>query len=169
MKMRNSDFMMITGDINDRCSSWFDNHTSSELELNLFNLANVYNLSELIYEPTRYTDNNAYILDLIFVDCDKYVKNYGVKPPLLNRDHCSVFCQLNFKVSKPHAFKRRVWDYKATDFNSLNVALSNAPFDTAYAIFNDIEDIVGYTNDLIISTCSEFIPNKIVTDNKIEG
>lgn len=93
MKMRNSDFMMITGDFNDRCSSWFDNHTSSELGLNLFNLANVYNLSQLIYEPTRYTDNNAYILDLIFVDCDKYVKNYGVKPPLLNLDHCSVFCQ----------------------------------------------------------------------------
>lgn len=91
------------------------------------------------------------------------MKKLRVKPPLLNLDHCSVFCQLNFKVSKPHAFKRRVWDYKATDFNSLNVALSNAPFDTAYEIFNDIDDIVGYTNDLIISTCSEFIPNKIVT------
>lgn len=37
MKMRNSDFMMITGDFNDRCSSWFDNHTSSELGHNLFN------------------------------------------------------------------------------------------------------------------------------------
>ena len=66
-------------------------------------------------------------------------------------------------MSKTQAFKRHVWDYKTTDFNSLNTALSNAPFDSAYAIFDDAEDIVCYTNELILTTCAEFVPNKIVT------
>lgn len=66
-------------------------------------------------------------------------------------------------MSKTQAFKRRVWDYKTTDFISLNTALSNALFDSAYNIFDDVEDIVCYTNELILTTCAEFVSNKIVT------
>ena len=84
-------------------------------------------------------------------------------PPLLNLGHCCIYCNLRFKVSKTQAFKRRVWDYKTTDFNSLNTALSNAPFDSAYDIFDDVEDIVCYANELILTTCAKFVPNKIVT------
>ena len=84
-------------------------------------------------------------------------------PPLLNLGHCCIYCNLNFKVSKTQAFKRHVWDYQTTDFNSLNTVLSNASFDSAYDIFDDVEDIVCYTNELILTTCAEFVPNKIVT------
>lgn len=52
-----------------------------------------------------------------------------------------------------------MWDYKPADFN----ALSNAPFETAYTIFNDPDDIVNYANDLILSISSEFIHAQIVT------
>jgi hypothetical protein len=45
----------------------------------------------------------------------------------------------------------------------MNTALSSAPFDSAYDIFDDVEDIVCYTNELILTTCAEFVPNKIVT------
>jgi hypothetical protein len=38
----------------------------------------------------------------------------------------------------------RVWDNKATEFNNMNTALSSAPFDSAYDIFDDVEDIVCY-------------------------
>ena len=78
-------------------------------------------------------------------------------------DHCYVYCNLNFTESKTHAFKKRVWDHKATDFNSLDTALSNAWFDSAYAIFDDVENIVCYTNELILTTWAELVPNKFVT------
>jgi hypothetical protein len=118
----------------------------------------------MINEPTRYTNNSASVLDLIFVDNEHFVKKkYGVNPPLLNLDHCCIYCNLNFKVSKTQAFKRHVWDYQTTNFNSLNTALSNASFDSAYGIFDDVEDIVCYTNELMLTTCAEFVPNKIVT------
>jgi hypothetical protein len=45
----------------------------------------------------------------------------------------------------------------------MNKALSSAPFDSAYDIFDDVEDIVCYTNELILTTCAEFVPNKIGT------
>ena len=49
------------------------------------------------------------------------------------------------------------------EFKGLNAALSNAPFETAYTIFNDPDDIVNYANDLILSISSEFIHAQIVT------
>ncbi|VDI50077.1 Hypothetical predicted protein [Mytilus galloprovincialis] len=163
MKSHSPDVCLILGDFNDRCVSWFDSHSHSELGLTLFNLAHRYGLSQLIDEPTRYTDSNATLLDLIFTDNERCVSDFGVSPPLLNLDHCIIFCKLSLKVSKSRAFQRRVWDYKSADFNSLNTALLNAPFDSAYEIFDDVNDIASYTSDLITSACSEFIPNKIVT------
>ena len=77
MKSHGSDFMMVSGDFNDRCLSWTDNHCSSDLDLNLFNLATVYNLTQLINEPTRYTNNSGSVLDLIFVDYERYVNEIG--------------------------------------------------------------------------------------------
>ena len=49
----------------------------SDLGLNLFNLATVYNLTQLINEPTRYTNNSGSVLDLIFVDNEHYVNEIG--------------------------------------------------------------------------------------------
>jgi len=103
------------------------------------------NLTQLTNEPTRYLNYGAYLLDLICVERNNYVKYSEVQPLLLNLDHCTVYCKLKFKVSKPHAFKRQVWDYKSADFNGLNTAFSNAPFETAYTIFDDVGDIVNYT------------------------
>jgi hypothetical protein len=91
------------------------------------------------------------------------LKKYDVNPPLLNLDHRCIYCNLNFKVSKTQAFKKLFWDYKATDFNRLNTALNNAPFDSEYDIFDDVEDIVCYTNELILTTCAEFVPKQIVS------
>ena len=160
-KSHGSDFMMVSDDFNDRCLSWFDNHCGSNLGINLFNLSTVYNRTQLINEATRYTNNSASVLDFILVDKWTFCQTlqFCVNPTLLNLDHCCVYCNLNFKESKTRAFKKRVWDHKATDFNSLNTALSNAWFDSAYAIFDDVDNIVCYTNELILTTWAEFVPN----------
>jgi hypothetical protein len=36
MKSHGSDFMMVSGDFNNRCLSWTDNHFGNDLGLNLF-------------------------------------------------------------------------------------------------------------------------------------
>ena len=80
MKSHGSDFMMVSNDFNDIWLSWTDNHFGSDLGLNLFNLSTVCNITQLINEPTRYTNNSASVLDLIFVDNAHFVKYYGVNP-----------------------------------------------------------------------------------------
>ena len=66
-------------------------------------------------------------------------------------------------MSKLPGFKRRVWDYISADFNGSNATLNNASLETTYTIFDDVDDIVNYTNALILWTCSEFIHAKNVT------
>ena len=39
IKSYDSDIQIILGDVNDRCLSWYDNHASSELKLNLFDIS----------------------------------------------------------------------------------------------------------------------------------
>ena len=48
-----SDAIVIIGDFNDRCKTWTDDHSDSELGLKFFNLLHDYNLFQLIDEPTR--------------------------------------------------------------------------------------------------------------------
>lgn len=79
----------------------------------------------------------------------------------MNLAHCSVFCHIN--VNKPRIFTPRVWVYKATDFVTLNHALGYAPFNSAYEMFDNVDDIVNYTNGLIASLSYDFITNNLVT------
>ena len=99
IKSYDSDLHVILGDFNDTCVSWYDNHASSELRLNLFDISTVNNISQLINESTRYSGNTASLLDLIFVNDGQFVTESGVKTPLLNLDHCTVFCRINVNVN----------------------------------------------------------------------
>lgn len=68
----------------------------------------IWHVAKKKYEPIRFSTNGAYLLDLICVDRDNYVKYSEVQHSLLNLDHCTVYCKLNLKASKPDAFKRQV-------------------------------------------------------------
>ena len=41
--------------------------------------------------------------------------------------------------------------------------MNSAPWDTAYALYDDIDEILSYNNSLIESTCQEHILHKTVT------
>ena len=56
-----------------------------------------------------------------------------------------------------------MWDYKTVDFTELNNSLFTAPISTAFLVFDDIDDIIQYTYDLLFSILREYIINKIVT------
>jgi hypothetical protein len=120
-------------------------------------------MHQLIHEPTRYKDNTRYILDLILTDSPVLVSEVGVASPLANLDHCTIFCKLIFTFTKLQAYTRQTWDYKSADFNSLNESLNTAPWNTAFTIFDDIDDIQAYWETLFLETCKTHIPNKTVT------
>jgi hypothetical protein len=142
--------IFMLGDFNDQCASWKTDHDQSELGISLRDLAFRKNLHQLIHEPTRYSDNAGYIIDLILTDSPVLVCEVGVASPLANLDHCTIFCKLLFTFTKMHAYTRQTWDYKSADFTALNDALTSAPWDTAYTIFDDIDDLQMYWETLFL-------------------
>ena len=117
----------------------------------------------MITEPTRYVGDTATLLDLIFTDSPHLCYHSGVSSPLANLDHCTIHCSINISTYKTNAFKRTVWDYKATNINEINESLNSVPWDTAYALYDAIDEILSYNNSLIESTCQEHILHKTVT------
>jgi hypothetical protein len=120
-------------------------------------------MHHLIHEPTSCSDNAGYILDLILTDSPVLVCEVGVASPLANLDYCTIFCKLLFTFTKMHAYTRQTWDYKSADFTALNDALTSAPWDTAYTIFDYIDDLQMYWETLFLDLCKSFIPNNTVT------
>ena len=138
---------------------------ASELGKKLYDLAQINTFTPLITEPTRYVGDTATLLDLIFTDIPHFCYHSGVSSPLANLDHCTIHCSFNISTYKPKAFKRTVWNYKATNINEINESLhsASAPWDTAHALYDDIGEILSYTNSLIESICQEHILHKTVT------
>ena len=63
---------------------------------------------------------------------------------------------LDISTYKTKAFKRTVWDYKATNINEINESMHNAPWYTSYALYDDVDDILSFNNSLIKSICQEY-------------
>ena len=151
------------GDFNDKCISLNDDQATSELGNKLYDLAQINTFTQLITDPTQYVGDTATLLDLILTDSPHLCYHSGVSSPLANLDHCTITCSLNISTYKPKTFERTVWDYKATNINEINESLHSVSWDTAYALYVDIDEILSYNNFLIESICQEHILHKTVT------
>ncbi len=114
---------MILGDFNDQCNDFECDRYSSELKNRLLNLARLNDLHQLIKEPTRVTHSSESLLDLIFIDCPRYVTDSGVNLPIANVDHHGVFCCLRANVNDNFKYSRKIFDYSAADYINLCLAL----------------------------------------------
>ena len=160
VKSLQSDVILLIWDFNDKCISWNDDHATSELGKRLYDLAQINTFTQLIKEPTRYVGDTSTLLDLIFTDSPHLCYHSDVNSPLANLDHCTIHCSLNISTYKIKAFKRTVW---ATNKNEINESLNSAPWDTEYALYDDIDEIRSYNNSLIESICQEHILHKTIT------
>ena len=68
----------------------------------------------------------------------------GTLAPVGTSDHCVVYCHIDLDVRSRSSFKREIWDFRNANYAGLNAALSQAPFDVPYDLYNDIDDIVYY-------------------------
>jgi hypothetical protein len=85
--------MVITGDFNDNLLA-VKRHNSR-----MGQLINRFNLTQLITEPTHFTESSATLIDLMLVNDGNNVKISGVGEPVYSdavRYHCPVYCVLNF-------------------------------------------------------------------------
>ena len=103
--------IIITGDFNYNMKS--ENNKISEI-------TREFNLTQLISEPTHFTEDSSSILDLILVRNKTNIIFSGVIDPFTPeqvRYHCPTIVLLKFLRPRTAAYKRRVWYYKLADYD----------------------------------------------------
>ena len=81
---------------------------------------------------------------MIFTDCPHLCYHSGVSSPLGNFDHCTIYRILDISIYENKAFKRTVWDYKATNIDRINESMHSFPWDTSYALYDDVGGILSF-------------------------
>ena len=149
--------IVITGDFN---LNYLD--TSSKRKIT--SVFNQYNLTQLIREPTHFTENSSSLLDLVYTNNPQFVILSGVGESFLDQNlryHCPVFVVLNFDKHKQPCYKRKIWKYDDADYVHLNQLVSN--FDWSEIKCNNIDSYASNFTEKLLEFCSLSIPNNFVT------
>ena len=156
------DLICITGDFNDRRSTWSAVHCNSDLKNLLFDSIALHNLSQVVKEPTYYNGTYSSILDLIITDSPARVMRSGVLSPVAACHHCPVYVKFDMKLRKDTCYSRQIWLYNRANFNDMNDYLLCVPWHDILNSHNNVNDnVINFTN-ILKDVLGYFIPNKQV-------
>ncbi|VDI64806.1 Hypothetical predicted protein [Mytilus galloprovincialis] len=154
-------YIMATGDFND--------NQLAPVNSKITPLLSQFSLTQLIDEPTHFTESSSSLLDL-FITNDAHIITYcGVGPPLLDqiRFHCPIISLLNFPKCRQKTFKRKIWLYDRGDYDRYRNILSEKNWDSVINL-NNVEQFTTEITKTIIEAAEKCIPNKIITVRKNE-
>jgi len=122
-------------------------------------LMNMFNLDQVISEPTRLTSSTATLIDLIFVSCPNLVSKFGVLSSSCS-DHCPVFATLktNNKTKSP-AYKRVIYDYSNMNTDGMIEAVYYANWNEIFDE-QDFESLCTNFVEKLKNIFDEFVPHK---------
>ena len=86
-----------------------------------------FNLSQIINEPTHFTETSASLIDLLFTTDQTSVIASGVSDPFLNQDiryHCPVYAIFKYTKPRQPIIERRIWKYENGDYTRLKLNVS---------------------------------------------
>ena len=126
-----------------------------------------YGLSQLINEPTHYTEISSTLIDVILTTNVNSILLSEVCDPFIPdriRYHCPVAVIFAFLKPKSQNYKRRIWKYDEADYNRYRQILTEVDL---YTIVNSAQDnvdsIARKLNTSILNAAEQSITNKIVT------
>ena len=128
-------------------------------------LASSYNLTQMIDEPTHFTEHSSSIIDLVLVNKPENVLYSGVSSPFipdLVRYHCPTVLYLKHRKIVRKTFQRHIWLYDRGDYAMYRNKLNSIDWDSILSN-NDINKCAEQFSDSIMQAARESIPNKIVT------
>jgi hypothetical protein len=124
------------------------------------------NLTQLITEPTNFTEHSASTIDLLFVSKPDSVITSGVGEPFLDQNiryHCPIFGIFRYSKPKSKIFPRIVWNYNRADFDLLRQKLVDIDWNS---IKDDNIDLYAKTfSDVLNNISCQCIPNRKVSIN----
>ena len=101
-----------------------------------------YGLSQLIDEPTHYTEISSTLIDAILTTNVNSILLSEVCDPFIPdrvRYHCPVAVIFAFFKPKYQNYKRRIWKYDEADYNRYRQILTEVDL---YTIVNSVQDNV---------------------------
>ena len=99
---------MITGDFN---LNYLDDSNKRKLS----SVFGQYDLTQLIQEPTHFTENSSSLIDLVFTRNTNLVVLSGVGEAFLDQNiryHCPVYAVFNLEKHKQPCYKRKNLDVR---------------------------------------------------------
>ena len=146
----------MTGDLN-------LNMLNQHSRMKITDLCQTYNLTQLINDPTHYTETSFSIIDLVLVSNSHSVELSGVSEPFLSQDvryHCPVYVIFAFKKPLLKSFLRELWLYNQGDFNLFRHSVADFNWDSIKS--ENVNQYAFNFTDKLINFAQDCIPHKQV-------
>ena len=151
--------LVITGDFNCKSIKWWADGDENAEGIELNELTDSLDLSQLVDKPTHFLENSESCIDLIFTDQPNLLLNSGTHPSLFESCHHDIIHgSVNLNIPSPPPFKRRVWKYDQANVESLKSDMLQINWENEFRGCNCTEATDIFTKKFL-SLCSSHIPN----------
>ena len=117
-----------------------------------------FNLTQLITQPTYFTESSSSLIDVILVsNSNNFLESKVCDPfiPKVNRHHCPIAVLLKFLKPKQKHFRRKIWTY---DHGQI---LSEVNWE--HTLIRDVVCIAEKITSTILKAASNSIPKTLVS------
>ena len=148
--------IIITGDLN---VDYLKENTRKKIA----DICNQYTLTQIIDEPTHFTEHSSSLIDIIVVNNNKNIVLSGVGEPFLSQNiryHCPIYCFYKLRKEPSINIKRKIYFYDRGDYDSLREEISKTDWSELKS-----EDINTYSSNIsnhIATLSDKYIPNKFI-------
>ena len=158
--------MFFSGDFNAHSQSWYPDGDTNLEGVHLDHLFSDLNLTQLIVEPTHFFRDDCVpsCIDLILTDQPNIVLDSGTRSsldPLVK--HQIVYCKINFKISPPPKYVRKIWHFNKAKSDLISRAISQFPWELELSLRPNPNHQVSMLQEVILNIMSNFIPNEVIT------
>ena len=153
---------VIAGDLNCDLLKPRENDT-----VHIKRIYNIYNLNQIITEPTRTTSDTATLIDHIGTNKSEHILDLGVIPYCIS-DHDVIFAIRSMKVPKRKRSPQTISTRKLNVFDEIAFIseLKKIPFDQIKLLTNDSNEMWFLWKMIFLDVLNKHAP---VTDIKING
>ena len=123
-----------------------------------------FSLYQIITEPTNFTENPSYLLNIILVNNKNHLTTSCVEDPFLDQNiryHCPVFGIFKFTEPKVQCYKRHIWQNDCGDYDHMRALVSITNWHSLQD--DDVDIYVLDMTNKILYIAKECIPNRVVT------
>lgn len=152
--LNDTDYFIFTGDVN---INIFD--TESIKTKQFEEMLDVYNLTQIVTDPTRITQTSCTLIDVFVISDSKLVQEIEVLDGHNLADHDIINCKLLFTKKKTEPIIKTYRNFRNFNYESFNHDLQLLDLDHIFYL-QDVDQKLEYFNDCIQSLFNKHAPLK---------